>query len=241
MRVGTAVAVLLFLAACSESSLSAPTTVPATTAAVTTRATPTTAGTTTTTIAAPEVESVIDVGGTQLLGLAVTSDAVWPVSYDAGTISRVDPTTNAVTTAYAIPGAASALSVADAVWVASYGGPHSVVAIDATTGAMKASVQAGEVCCDLTSDDEGDVWAIDPGGRVLEISDGGVSKGLPVDIDAAKRAHQRRLRGRQPVGLERHDRDASDRPGLRCDRRRGRRRRRAVRRARGTGLGRVTD
>ena len=53
---------------------------------------------------------------------------------------------------------------------------------------MRTSAQAGEVCCDLTSDDEGDVWAIDPGGRLIEISDGGVSRGLPVDIDA-RNAH----------------------------------------------------
>ena len=175
----------LVLASCTDDASTAPTTTAATS---TTRAATTTLGTTTTTIAEPEVQSVIDIGGTQLLGMAVTSDAVWPVSYDAGTINRVDPTTNTVTASYEIPGAASALALGDVVWVASYGGSPSVVAIDAQTGAMRTSAQAGEVCCDLTSDDEGDVWAVDPGGRVVEISDGGVSRGLPVDIDA-RNAH----------------------------------------------------
>ena len=134
------------------------------------------------------MQSVIDIGGTQLLGLAVTADAVWPVSFDASTVNRVDPTTNTVTASYEVSGAASAFALGDVVWVASYGGSPSLVALDAETGAMRTSAEAGEVCCDLTSDDEGDVWAVDPGGRVVEISDGGVSRGLPVDIDA-RNAH----------------------------------------------------
>ena len=174
----------LVLASCTDDASTAPTTTAPTTLGTTT----TTIGSTTTTIAAPEVQSVIDIGGTQLLGMAVTSDAVWPVSFDASTVNRVDPTTNTVTASYEVPGAASALAVGDVVWVASYGGSPSVVALDATTGAMRTSAQAGEVCCDLTSDDEGDIWAVDPGGRLVEISDGGVSRGLPVDIDA-RNAH----------------------------------------------------
>ena len=63
----------------------------------------------------------------------MTNDAVWAVSYDAGTISQVDPTTNTVTKTYDVPGAASALAVNGAVWVASYGGPRSLVAIDSST------------------------------------------------------------------------------------------------------------
>ena len=172
------------LASCADDASTTPTT----TAPTTTRAATTTLGTTTTSIAEPEVQSVIDIGGTQLLGMAVTSDAVWPVSFDASTVNRVDPTTNTVTASYEIPGAASALALGDVVWVATYGGSPSVVALDATTGAMRTSAQAGEVCCDLTADDEGDVWAVDPRGRVVEISDGGVSRGLPVEIDA-RNAH----------------------------------------------------
>ena len=126
-------------------------------------------------------------GGTQLLGLAVTSDAVWPVSFDAGTISRVDPTTNTVTMSFDVPGAASALAVNGVVWVASYGGPSSLVAIDSADGALRASVEAGELCCDLTTDGT-DVWAIDPAGRLLQIGDGGVDRADPVDIDA-RNAH----------------------------------------------------
>ncbi len=187
-----AVAVGIAVAGCADdaSTTAATTTTTATStaAASTTRAATTTIGTTTTTIAEPEVQSVIDVGGTQLLGLAVTADAVWPVSFDASTVNRVDPTTNTVTASYEISGAASAFALGDVVWVASYGGSPSLVALDAETGAMRTSAQAGEVCCDLTSDDEGDVWAVDPGGRVVEISDGGVSRGLPVDIDA-RNAH----------------------------------------------------
>src|SRR5262249_44737396 len=139
MPIRMAIAVLV-LASCADDasteSTTAPTVASTTTAASTTRATSTTLGTTTTTIAEPEVQSVVDVGGTQLLGMAVTADAVWPVSFDAGTISRVDPTTNTVTATYDVPGAASALALADVVWVASYGGSPSVVALDAQTGAM---------------------------------------------------------------------------------------------------------
>jgi sugar lactone lactonase YvrE len=179
---------VLALAGCADDASTSSTTTSTSSAPSTTRAVTTTFGTTTTTIAAPEVQSVVDIGGTQLLGLAVTADAVWPVSYDAGTVSRVDPTTNTVIASYEVPGAASALALGGVVWVASYGGSPSVVALDAQTGAMRTSAQAGEVCCDLTSDDEGDVWAVDPAGRVVEISDGGVSRGLPVDIDA-RNAH----------------------------------------------------
>ena len=148
------------------------------------------------------LESVIDIGGTQLLGMTVTSDAIWAISFDAGTIARVDPTTNTVTASYDVPGAASALAVNGVVWVASYDGPRSLVAIDSTDGALRASVEAGELCCDLTTDGT-DVWAIDPAGRLLQIGDGGVDRADPVDVDSAQRPHQRRVRGREPVGIER--------------------------------------
>src|SRR4029453_10709350 len=165
MRVRRALAAVFVgvaMSGCGDASESAPTTaVPTTTG--TTRATTTTAGTTTTTIAVPEVESVIDIGGTQLLGLAVTSDAVWAISFDAGTIARVDPTTNTVTKSYDVPGAAPALALNGVVWVASYSGPRSLVAIDSADGALRASVDAGELCCDLTTDGT-DVWALDPAG-----------------------------------------------------------------------------
>ncbi len=179
------VAVGIVVAGCGGSSESAPTTAAPTSTTI--RATTTTAGTTTTTIRAPEVWSVIDIGGTQLLGMTITSDAVWAVSFDAGTIARVDPTTNTVTASYDVPGAASALAVNGVVWVASYGGPRSLVAIDSADGALRASVEAGELCCDLTTDGT-DVWALDPAGRLLQIGDGGVDRADPVDIDA-RNAH----------------------------------------------------
>ena len=183
--VAVVVAVGIVVAGCGGSSESAPTTAAPT--STTRLATTTTAGTTTTTIAAPAVESVIDIGGTQLLGMTVTSDAIWAISFDAGTIARVDPTTNTVTASYDVPGAASALAVNGVVWVASYGGPRSLVAIDSADGALRASVEAGELCCDLTTDGT-DVWAIDPAGRLLQIGDGGVDRADPVDVDA-RNAH----------------------------------------------------
>ena len=48
-------------------------------------------------------------------------------------------------------------------------------------------MEAGELCCDLTTDGT-DVWAIDPAGRLLQIGDGGVDRADPVDIDA-RNAH----------------------------------------------------
>ena len=178
-------AVGIAVTGCGDSSESAPTTAAPT--STTRLATTTTAGTTTTTIPAPEVWSVIDIGGTQLLGMTITSDAVWAVSFDAGTITRVDPATNTVVTSYDVPGAASALAVNGVVWVASYSGPQSLVALDSSDGALRASVEAGEICCDLATDGT-DVWAIDPAGRLLQVGDGGVDRATPIDIDA-RNAH----------------------------------------------------
>ena len=220
---------------CGGSSDSAPTTTaPTSTTRLTTT---TTAGTTTTTITAPAVESVIDIGGTQLLGMTVTSDTMSAISFDAGTITRVDPTTNTVTASFDVPGAASALAVNGVVWVASYGGPRSLVAIDSTDGALRASVEAGELCCDLTTDgtDVGDR------SRRAALADRR-RRGRPCRPrrrGRAQRPHERRLHGREPVGVERYDAAASDRSCDRGDDRRRRRRRRAVPRARRAGVGRL--
>src|SRR4029078_7127093 len=62
------------------------------------------------------IQAVIDLLGQEALGLTADRTAVWGVAYQAGTVSRVDPATNAVTRTVQVPGAASALATRDAIW-----------------------------------------------------------------------------------------------------------------------------
>ena len=43
------------------------------------------------------IAAVVDLKGQQALGLTADATAVWAIAHQAGTLSRVDPTTNAVT------------------------------------------------------------------------------------------------------------------------------------------------
>lgn len=114
----------------------------------------------------------ITIGGGQAIGLAVHQGAVWAISYDTSTLSRIDPATNQVTltASLGVP-VATLLSTGDSLWAASYGGTPSdskIMRIDPATGKPMVSIEPGEVCCDL-SFGQGSLWAVDPGGQLLRV------------------------------------------------------------------------
>jgi hypothetical protein len=115
------------------------------------------------------VEAVIDLKGAEAYGLTADASAVWAISYQGATLSRVDPATNAVTRTVTLAHAASALATRDAIWVAGYGGgpdDSALYRVDPATGRTVATVAVGEVCCDL-SEGGGAVWVVDPRGAVV--------------------------------------------------------------------------
>jgi streptogramin lyase len=113
---------------------------------------------------------VIDLKGAEAYGLTADASAVWAISYQAATLSRVDPATNAVTRTVSLGHAASAVATRDAIWVAGYGGPadSALYRVDPATGRTVATVAVGEVCCDL-SEGGGGVWVVDPRGAVVKV------------------------------------------------------------------------
>lgn len=134
------------------------------------------------------VAATIDLGGKELLGLAVDDTAVWAVAYQAGSLSKVDPVTQKVVQTVRLDRpAASVLTTAGAVWVASYGGGPAdsrLYRLDPATAAVIATVDPGEVCCDLT-EGGGAVWAVDPRGSVvgLDPATNAITRRFPVTVD----------------------------------------------------------
>ena len=65
---------------------------------------------------------------------------------------------------------ATLLAVGDELWAAGYGGltNSNIYRIDSVTGQPAASIDTGEVCCDLTAGD-GAIWAVNPDGEVLRV------------------------------------------------------------------------
>ena len=130
------------------------------------------------------MQQVIDIGGGQAYGLSADSDNVWAVSYDAGTVARIDPESDSVTATVDLgSGAASAMSTEDDLWVAGYGGAP-LFRVDPAAASTTDRFSVGELCCDLTFGNEL-VWAIDPGGVVKGISpaDGTVAAQFDVTLD----------------------------------------------------------
>jgi streptogramin lyase len=135
----------------------------------------------------PVVQAVIDLGGMEAYGLAVYRDAVWAITYQDSTLSRVDPRTGRVSLRQRLPAVATLASVAGGLWAAAYGASATdatVFRIDPATGKAAVTVQAGEVCCDLTAGD-GSVWVVDPRGSVVRIDPerGRVAQRIEVQID----------------------------------------------------------
>ncbi len=138
-------------------------------------------------VAQLQVMAVIDIGGPEAYGLAVNAEAVYAISYQAGTMSRIDPTSGSAQTLPLGPGAATLLSDGDSLWVAAYGGGTTgskLYRVNAATGRVTATIDPGEVCCDLTVGG-GAIWAVDPRGSVMRIdrASNRIVRRLAVPID----------------------------------------------------------
>lgn len=117
------------------------------------------------------VVDVIDIGGGEVLGLAVHDDAVWAISFQQESISKIDPDSGAIVVTERLgSGAATVLSAGPQLWVAGYGmgSGAKLLRIDPATGDAVADVSLGEVCCDLASG-AGRIWAIDPRGDLVGV------------------------------------------------------------------------
>ncbi len=132
------------------------------------------------------IQAVIELPGQEAYGLATSSDAVWAIAYQAGMLSKVDPQTGTVTSNIPLAGAASVMAAEDTLWVAGYGGPRDsrLYRIDSRTGQVAASIETGELCCDLTAG-EGSIWTVDPNGSVIRVDPAlnQVVQHIPVTID----------------------------------------------------------
>jgi hypothetical protein len=172
------------LVACSSNSATSDT--QSTAAAGTTTTTASTV-TTSDTAGQPAVQEIIDVRGGQLLGMAASEDAVWAISFDNGTLVKIDPSTNDVSASVRISQAGSVLSNDGDVWVARYGFGTSgggIDRVDAASAAKVASIAAGDVCCDLTFGDDL-LWLLDAGGtlRSIDPSSNTIGSEFPVTVD----------------------------------------------------------
>ncbi len=98
--------------------------------------------------------------------LATTDDAVWVTNYQAGSVSRIDPATNEVTT-IADVGSGVGITVGDGhVWAATATG---IAKIDPLTATIVGTVLLGRGdYYDLVWDD-GIIWASTRGNRVLKV------------------------------------------------------------------------
>jgi streptogramin lyase len=136
------------------------------------------------------VQAAIDLKGQEAYGLAIDAGAVWAISYQAGTLSRVDPQSNAVTRTVQLPRAASVLANADAIWVVGYGGPAeaAIYRVEPGTGRVVATIAGTELCCDLAAD-EGGLWAVDPRGAVLRVDPATNTIVRRVDVAMDRNAH----------------------------------------------------
>jgi streptogramin lyase len=116
------------------------------------------------------IQAVIELPGLEAYGLAVSADAVWAIAYQAGALSHVDPATETVVASIPLANAASVLAVGDALWVAGYGGPAGsrLYRLDSRSGQLVATIDPGELCCDLTAGDDS-IWALDPRGSLIRV------------------------------------------------------------------------
>jgi outer membrane protein assembly factor BamB len=124
-----------------------------------------------------QVMDVIDIGGPEAYGLAVNAEAVYAISYQAGSMARIDPTTGSVQTIPLGPGAATLLNDGGSTGSKLY-------RVNAATGQVVATIDAGELCCDLTVGG-GAIWAVDPRGSVMRVdrASNRIVRRLDVPID----------------------------------------------------------
>ena len=93
-------------------------------------------------------------------GITASSDSVWIVSDNAGTLVRIDPATDKVRQKISIAaGSYNPCFGEDAVWITS-GTANRLTAVDATTGEVKATIAVGpkprfrDGCCGFDLDSE---------------------------------------------------------------------------------------
>lgn len=137
-----------------------------------------------TVITAPSTIVAIDVGDDELIGLAANDTTVYAVSYQTGTVSAIDPATNAVSGSKELPGAVSAMFSDGSLWVVAYGPSGPLFRVDPASLGSGGEARTGELCCDLTSGG-GLIWALDPGGKVYGIEPATLdtTRNFPVDLD----------------------------------------------------------
>jgi streptogramin lyase len=97
---------------------------------------------------------------------AVTEDAIWVTNYQAGSVSRIDPQTDQVTT---IQGAGSGVGITTGggyVWAAAANG---IAKIDPATRSIVAMIDLGPGDYYELVWDEGVIWVSTRGSRVLKV------------------------------------------------------------------------
>jgi streptogramin lyase len=97
---------------------------------------------------------------------ALTDAAVWVTNYQAGSVSRIDPATNLVTT---IEGAGSGVGITSGggyVWAST---PRGIAKIDPATAAIVGTIDLGPGAYYELVWDDGIIWASTRGSRVLKI------------------------------------------------------------------------
>jgi virginiamycin B lyase len=99
-------------------------------------------------------------------GIAASSDSIWLVTDKAGTLSRIDPATNAVRQKVQIAGGSFNPVYSDGtVWISGLDG-NVLTAVDAATGAVQATVAVGPEPRFLVAD-AGSVWTLNQGDGTL--------------------------------------------------------------------------
>jgi virginiamycin B lyase len=102
-------------------------------------------------------------------GIAASTDSIWIVDDDIGTLVRIDPATNNVRQKISIaPGSYNPCFSNGAVWITS-GSANQLTAVDATTGKVMAAIPVGPKPRFLTAG-AGSIWTLNQGdGTVTRI------------------------------------------------------------------------
>ncbi len=99
-------------------------------------------------------------------GITASADSMWMVTDKDGTLSRIDPTTNTVQQKISIPpGAYNPLFSDGIIWITGFDS-NVLVAVDASTGGVLASIPVGPKPRFLTSGG-GSIWTLNQGDATI--------------------------------------------------------------------------
>jgi virginiamycin B lyase len=113
-------------------------------------------------LAANRVQAVFKVGTAAECGIAASSDSLWLVTDDAGSLARIDPTTGTIRQTVRLPaGSCNPRFSAGIVWVTNAKGAQ-LTAVAADTGAILATVATGPNPRFLT-DGANSIWTLNQG------------------------------------------------------------------------------